>query len=98
MNLKFHSQRSNYVAYMSRHTNQMILDLDYSALHSRNEDTSIEWEPQCIASGFTELWHLSSSNDVTESIETDKDSEEIDFGDEESDIEKDMEQESDNEN
>lgn len=41
-NLRFRSQRSNYVAYMSRYANQMFLDLDNPGLHVWNEGTNIK--------------------------------------------------------
>lgn len=98
MNLKFHIQRSNYVAHMSRYANQVILDLDNPAIHAQNEDMSIKWESYCIPRDLHELLQPSSTDDVAESIGTDEYPEKIDFGDEDSNVEEDMEYESDNEN
>ena len=58
---------------------------------------SIKWASYCILSDLNELLHRSNT-DVTESIGADKYQQEIDFGDEESDVEEDTEYESDSEN
>ena len=41
INLRYHSQRSNYVAYMSKHASHMILSLDCPSLHGWNENTTM---------------------------------------------------------
>ena len=82
---------------MSRHANQMILGLDNPVTHAQNKDLSIIRQSYFIPSDMNELLPF-NTDDVTESIHADEYPEEIDFGDEDSDVEKDMEQESDDRN
>ena len=81
---------SNYVVYMSRHANEMILDLDNFVLHPWNENISIKQESLCIPSDMTEFLYSSNTDGVTQSIKPDENLEEIDFGYEESNVEEDI--------
>ena len=83
---------------MSRHSNQMILDLDNFVLHPWNENISVKQESLCIPSDMTEFLYSSNTDDVTQSIKPDENLEEIDFGCEESNVEEDVKYEGDSEN
>ena len=46
-NLKYHIIRSNYVAYIFCHANQLFLDIEKAENHGRNEEGKVCWSDEC---------------------------------------------------
>ena len=46
-NLKYHIARSNYVAYIFRHANQLVLDIEKAENHGWNEEGKVCWSDEC---------------------------------------------------
>ena len=46
-NLKYHIIRSNYVAYMFRHANQLVLDTEKAENHGWDEEGEVCWSDEC---------------------------------------------------
>ena len=45
-NLKYHIIRSNYVAYIFRHANQLVLDIEKAENHGWNEEGKVCWSDE----------------------------------------------------
>ena len=54
-NLVLHLKRSNYVAYIFQHANDLHLDLDLPSLHGWGE-TSVQWMDEYFPLTFTMCW------------------------------------------
>ena len=46
-NLKYHIIQSNYVAYIFRHANQLVLDIEKAENHRWDEEGKICWSDEC---------------------------------------------------
>ena len=64
MNLRFYIQDLNFVVYMSRHADQLILDFHSFGVHAWNKDKNMKWEFQCIPTNMTELLYPCNAEDV----------------------------------
>ena len=67
MNLRYHSQRSNYVAYMSKHANHIMQSLECPSLHGWNENMTMVWETECIPGNVSQLL-FSNGSEPNETI------------------------------
>ena len=55
MNLRYHSQRSNYVDYMSKHANHIMLSLERPYLDGWKENMNMVRETECIPGNVSQL-------------------------------------------
>ena len=46
-NLKYRIVRSNYVAYIFRHANQRVLDIEKAKNHGWDEESKVCWNDEC---------------------------------------------------
>ena len=86
VNLIYHCHRSNYVAYLFRHAEEINIDLESPTLHRWTEDMGMKWADECIPSDIAEQLFSSEIEDSNELV---KNQQEIECDNEESDIEDD---------
>ena len=81
-NLKYHIIRSNYVAYIFRHANQLVLDIEKAENHGWDEEGKVCWSNECypeeVSDFLLEKEHggedsLSDNNDSESYFEDDID-------------------------
>ncbi len=79
-NLQYHIMRSNYVSYIFRHADQLILDVMDPASHGWDSDRKVIWSDECYPQNVAEFLLDGDANAIS-SDDEDAENEMAAFGD-----------------
>ena len=78
-NLDLHLERSNYIAYLYKNSDKLVMDIECPTLHGRGDNGSIKWVEENFPGDITEI--LLRAEKSVEEDELDHQSEDVDESD-----------------